>query len=157
LPIVASVNPCYMTVPLAEDDDGRIAGGALAELRPWIAQNDVVAIGPGLGQSSSLNRMLRQLLAETQIPIVLDADGLNAFAHQPVDLSEHAGPVVITPHPGEFARLLQADVPTVQAHRADLASKFARDHRVIVALKGHGTVVTDGTRLYVNTTGNPGM
>ncbi|MBI3410075.1 MAG: NAD(P)H-hydrate dehydratase [Planctomycetes bacterium] len=157
LPIVAASNPCYMTVPLTQDDDGRIAGEALAELRPWIAQNDVLAVGPGLGKSHSLSRMLRELLAETQLPIVLDADGLTAFADQPADLIDHAGPVVITPHPGEFARLLKADVPTVQAHRAELAAKFARDHRLVVVLKGHGTVVTDGTRSYVNKTGNPGM
>jgi len=157
LPIVAAANPCYMTVPLTQDEDGRIAGEALAELRPWIEQNDVLAIGPGLGKSHSLSRMLRQLLAQTKIPIVLDADGLNGFADQPADLVDHAGPVVITPHPGEFARLLQTDVPTVQAHRSELAAKFASDHRIVVVLKGHGTVVTDGARTYTNTTGNPGM
>src|SRR6266436_3275499 len=90
LPIVAAANPCYMTVPLTQDDDGRIAGEALAELRPWIEQNDVLASGPGLGKSHSLSRMLRVLLAETQNPIVLDADGLNAFADQPADLVDHA-------------------------------------------------------------------
>src|SRR5439155_12089455 len=66
-------------------------------------------------------------------------------------------PLILTPHPGELARLLGSDVRTVQARRDELAARFAREHRAIVVLKGHGTIVTDGRRLYRNTTGNPGM
>src|SRR5262249_921861 len=69
----------------------------------------------------------------------------------------HQGPIVLTPHPGEFARLLGCDIPTVQARRQELAASFAATHSVVMVLKGHGTVVTDGRRVFVNTTGNPGM
>jgi NAD(P)H-hydrate epimerase len=91
------------------------------------------------------------------IPLVLDADGLNALADQPESLKNHAGPIIITPHPGEFARLLESDVPSVQSHRQELAGQFAEKYDVVVVLKGHGTVVTDGQRVFVNSTGNPGM
>src|SRR5262249_54903117 len=90
-------------------------------------------------------------------PLVLDADGLNASVDHPEILAERAGPTVITPHPGEFGRLLSKTVAQVQAHREDLAASFARRHRVVVLLKGHGTIVTDGSNIYVNATGNPGM
>ena len=90
-------------------------------------------------------------------PLVLDADALNVLAGRLGALRKHRGPIVLTPHPGEFARLLGCDIPTVQARRQELAADFARTHGVVVVLKGHGTVVTDGQRVYVNTTGNPGM
>jgi len=88
---------------------------------------------------------------------VIDADSLNAFAGQADKLQSTAGPRIITPHPGEFARLLQTDVKTVQARRRELAVEFALKHNLIVVLKGQGTIVTDGRGVYVNTTGNPGM
>lgn len=157
LPIVALGNPCYMTLPLPQDMAGRLGKVALADLMPLIEKNDVFAIGPGLGHSDTIGQLLRQLLVQVRIPIVLDADGLNAFAGHAADLGKHAGPLVITPHPGEFARLLGTDVESVQLDRRQSAATFARDHRLIVVLKGHGTIVTDGKRIYQNTTGNPGM
>src|SRR5262249_32595869 len=91
------------------------------------------------------------------VPLVLDADALNALEGRTTDLRLHHGPVVITPHPGEFARLLGCDIPTVQADRQRLAARFATAHRAVVVLKGDETVITDGQRLAVNGTGNPGM
>jgi len=157
LPIVAQGNPCYMTIPLPQDGDGRLSLEAREQLLALGRANDVVAIGPGLGRSSDLSSMLAEFVEKCPVPMVLDADGLNAFADQVEALKKHAGPLVITPHPGEFARLLHVDVPTVQAQREDLARRFAGDFGVIVVLKGHGTIVTDGQRMYRNTTGNPGM
>src|SRR5262249_36047313 len=90
-------------------------------------------------------------------PLVLDADALNVLVGRLGALRQHQGPIVLTPHPGEFARLLGCDIPIVQAKRQELAAEFARTHGVVVVLKGFGTVVTDGQRVYVNTTGNPGM
>src|SRR5262249_1322906 len=84
-------------------------------------------------------------------------DGLNVLRQQTDCLRGRAAPSILTPHPGEFARLLGSDIATVQARREELAIRFAADHGVILVLKGHGTVVTDGRRCYVNTTGNPGM
>ena len=90
--------------------------------------------------------------------MVVDADGLNALARVAADTwRSHQQPVVLTPHPGEFARLDGCDVATVQADRQGRAAAFARRHGGILVLKGAGTVVTDGQRIYINPTGNPGM
>jgi NAD(P)H-hydrate epimerase len=88
---------------------------------------------------------------------VLDADGLNAFVGHVDRLAGDKSPRIITPHPGEFARLLHTDVKTVQEQRQALAVEFASEHELIVVLKGQGTIITDGERVCVNTTGNPGM
>src|SRR5262249_55553000 len=88
---------------------------------------------------------------------VVDADGLNALASQVPRLRGRSAPLVLTPHPGEFARLLDSDVATVQGDRQRRAVRFALEHGLVLLLKGQGTIVTDGRRGYVNTTGNPGM
>ncbi len=158
LAIVATANPCYTTLPLPQDDSGRLAHVALPVLQQEAQTQDVLAIGPGLGRSDTLSALLADLLGQLSQPIVLDADGINAFAHQPAKLRPPSGaPRIITPHPGEFARLVQLETRAVQARRQELATRFAREQQLIVVLKGHGTLVTDGRRLYHNKTGNPGM
>jgi NAD(P)H-hydrate epimerase len=156
-PIVATGDPCYMTVPLIQDNEGRLDFTALGDIFALEQTQNVVAVGPGLGQSTELHRMLPELVGKATRPLVLDADGLNAFAGQAEMLHTAGIPLIITPHPGEFGRLLGVDAAAVQANRAELACRFARDHKAIVVLKGHGTLVTDGQRLFRNTTGNPGM
>lgn len=155
--VVAGANPCYMTVPLPQDDAGRLSVAAKDQLLEWMRASDVVALGPGLGRSEDLSNMVPALLRECTVPVVLDADGLNACAEQPDVLRNHAGPVVITPHPGEFARLTRLTTAQVQEQRQELALRFAREWNVVVLLKGQGTIVTDGRHVYRNTTGNPGM
>lgn len=157
LPVVAAFNPCYTTVPLPEDAGGRMTLSALDKIAVTLADSTVGVVGPGLGRSSDLDALLREILKRTPVPLVLDADALNALVGQLDALSSCPRPCVITPHPGEFARLAGTDVPTVQANRPEVAARFARDHSVLVVLKGAGTVVTDGQRLAVNGTGNPGM
>jgi NAD(P)H-hydrate epimerase len=157
LPIVAAGDPCFLTVPLAQDAEGRLDFPALAEIFALEQTQTVLAVGPGLGRSVELSRMLPELVGKATRPLVLDADGLNAFEGQPAKLHTAGSPLVITPHPGEFARLVGADTRTVQARREELAVGFAREHGIIVVLKGQGTLVTDGRRLYRNATGNPGM
>src|SRR5262249_48631370 len=97
------------------------------------------------------------LLSEVQKPLVLDADGLNALEGQTVRLESRQAPLILTPHPGEFARLLGTTVKAVQDQRQELTVPFAAKHRVILVLKGNGTIVTDGRRVYINSTGNAGM
>jgi ADP-dependent NAD(P)H-hydrate dehydratase len=157
LPIVAAVNPCYLTASLPQDEQGRLAETAESSLLTLAQGKDVVVFGPGLGQSPALPVLLASLLAQVKCPLVLDADGLNALVGQTDRLGDRPAPSILTPHPGEFARLISSDVPTVQAHRQELAGRFAAEHGVILVLKGHGTLVTDGGRLYQNNTGNPGM
>jgi NAD(P)H-hydrate epimerase len=156
LPIVAAGNPCYMTAGLAHDLQGRLDSPAEADLVALVRANDVAAAGPGLGQSPAITRLVRAVLA-TQTPVVLDADGLNALQADTTPLRGRAAPLVVTPHPGELARLLKCDVAKVQSQREEVAARFAEDHGLVLVLKGHGTLVTDGRRLYRNPTGNPGM
>ncbi len=157
LAVVAAGNPCYVTEPLAEDASGRLAAAARDELLGLARASSVVAVGPGLGRSADLTELVLALVEQTQGPLVVDADGLNALVGQPARLRGRTAPLVLTPHPGEFGRLLGADAAAVQADRQQLAFRFAAEHRVVLVLKGRGTVVTDGRRLYVNETGNPGL
>ena len=105
LPIVAAANPCVMTAALPQDNEGRLQRDAELEALELAQAADVVAVGPGLGRSSELTHFLSRLLHNHAKPIVVDADGLNNLAEGSHGLKQHAGPVVITPHPGEFARL----------------------------------------------------
>jgi ADP-dependent NAD(P)H-hydrate dehydratase len=156
LPIVAGGNPCYMTAPLHQDEDGRLDASAENELLALARANDVVAIGPGLGRSSSMTTLLAALLERFPSAVVLDADGLNAFAQHTSRLRRSA-PLILTPHPGEFSRLVNIEIAQIQTHRRELASAFALENGLVLLLKGHRTIVTDGRRIYENTTGNPGM
>lgn len=157
--IVASVEPSYLTLALAEDDAGRFSRLAAAEILARSKQSSSVAIGPGWGKSADLTELAHVLYMSIEAPLVVDADALNALAASPGGFPE--GPTtaarILTPHPGEFARLTATDTKTVQADRQTLAAEFARKHGVIVVLKGHETVVTDGERAAINTTGNSGM
>jgi ADP-dependent NAD(P)H-hydrate dehydratase len=148
-----------MTYPLPCDGDGLIQfAPAEPILRRLIDPADVVAVGPGLGQSADIRHLIEFLINETDKPLIIDADGLNALAGRLDLLSRVSRTVILTPHPGEFARLTQVTTAQVQADRAQQAAALAsRAHDLVVVLKGAGTVVTDGIRCYVNTTGNPGM
>jgi hydroxyethylthiazole kinase-like uncharacterized protein yjeF len=157
LPIVAAGNPCYMTAPLPEDEHGRLAAAAAPELVALLAQNTAAGLGPGLGRGDGVSAVVRAVLEQTDLPLVIDADGLNALPPMLDVLKRRRGPTVLTPHPGEFGRLVGLDPAAVQADRQGLAVRFAADHGAVVVLKGRHTVVTDGRRVYVNRTGNPGM
>jgi NAD(P)H-hydrate epimerase len=157
-PTVASFEPSYMTYPLESDEDGLIrfqpARRALGRL---LEQADVLAIGPGLGQSSEIRELVHWVVEEVTLPTVLDADALNTLAGQTETLADLRRPVVLTPHPGEFARLTGRPVREIQADREGHAVALAQADHLVVVLKGVHTIVTDGSRLYVNDTGNPGM
>jgi NAD(P)H-hydrate epimerase len=158
-PTVASFEPSYMTYPLPCDQEGRIhVEPAWPILELLMAPCDVVAFGPGLGQSDEIRRLVRLLITQTDKPLVIDADGLNALVGQTELLSKLDRPAVLTPHPGEFARLVGASTARVQSERVARAAKLARlAEPLVVVLKGAGTVVSDGRRYFINTTGNPGM
>lgn len=157
LPQVAAANPCYLTAGLPQDAHGLLSAFAEEPLLDLAKTKHVLAVGPGLGVSSAITNLVFALLARVPIPLVLDADGLNAVLNNTQKLQGHLGPLILTPHPGEFARLVQADIATVQDYRQELAVCFALEHDVVLVLKGHRTIVTDGRRVYHNTTGNAGM
>jgi len=157
LPVVATKLTACMTHAFREVPEGALSLGALPEILTIAERCDVVALGPGIGRHRSTEKLVQALIRSLERPLVLDADGLNALEGDAGVLSEAAGRVVVTPHPGEMARLAGRSVSEVQAMRADVAAWFARRHSLVVALKGHETVVTNGSEVYVNGTGNPGM
>jgi NAD(P)H-hydrate epimerase len=156
-PTVASFEPSYMTYPVAQDDEGLMtAAGGAAVLARFGSETDVLAVGPGLGRSSDLAALVRSIAASFAKPLVVDADGLNNLGASPVPRAAGAA-WIVTPHPGEAARLLDTTTKAIQGDREGAASRLAERLGAIVVLKGYRTVVTDGRRIFVNTTGNPGM
>jgi NAD(P)H-hydrate epimerase len=149
--------PEYMTEPLEETEGGGIHELSLDSVLAMPA--DVLAIGPGLGRDPSTQRFVQRLVERTGVPVVLDADALNAFEDEPERLAGRDGvDVIVTPHPGEMARLIGLPVDAVQGSRVDVARDFAMSHRVHVILKGHRTVIaTPEGKAFINLTGNPGM
>lgn len=157
LPIVAAGGAEFMTLPLAETSDGTVSADALAAVLAFRA--DVVAAGPGLGSGPAVTAFVHGLVERCGVPLVLDADALNAFVDRDdLLVGRDDVPVMMTPHPGEMARLLGTSVAHVQRDRLGVALDFARSHRVHVVLKGHRTIVADPAgQAGVNMTGNPGM
>jgi NAD(P)H-hydrate epimerase len=155
LDTVAGFEPSYMTVPLPADAAGRIASGALDRIAELAESATVVACGPGLGRSLDLDELVVRLYQEIARPMVFDADALNALAAEPEALVHPGGPRILTPHPGEFARLIGRKLDSEL--RSEAAVQLAARCGIVVVLKGHRTLVTDGRRKAINTTGNPGM
>ena len=160
LATVAGFHPELMTEPLEETDAGTISLRALeyARLDNLVKGKTVLAIGPGISRNVETSEFVRTIVQKYPMPIVLDADGLNAFEGAASKLNGKGRALVITPHPGEMARLTGLSILEVQRDRTGIARSFAREHDVIVVLKGHRTLVArpDG-EVWVNTTGNPGM
>ena len=157
LPIIAAMGAEYMTEPIAEHADGSLAAGAADRILEMGA--DVIAIGPGLGQAASTKSIVQALVERARVPLVVDADGLNAFVGHVDRLRSRADvPVVVTPHPGEMARLIGVRIEDVQTRRLDIARDFAVRQRLHVVLKGHRTLTaTPAGNVFINPTGNPGM
>lgn len=153
---VASFEPSYMTLALPEDENGSISGEALGTILELAESHDAVACGPGLSRSAALNTLVLKLFQKVACPLVLDADALNALAEQE-EWGKPPGPRVLTPHPGEFGRLVQKSIQEVQQNREAEAARLAQQRQVIVVLKGHHTCISDGQQLAINPTGNPGM
>lgn len=157
--IVATGNPCYLTVGLTHDSSGQLTVSSLERLSSILLDVQAVAIGPGMGRAPDVKQCLEQLITEFQGPIIIDADGLHALKQlqQEGMLSERMIPLICTPHPGEFALMTGLTTQQIQAERKQQAVRYVSEHKVILVLKGQGTLVTDGQRMYVNTTGNSGM
>lgn len=154
---VAMLGAEYMTAALPDAPEGTIGAGALDAVLQLPA--DVIAAGPGLGNNEAVRTVVRELVEQARVPLVLDADAVNAFAGEPGLLSSRDGQqVIITPHPGEMARLLGISTEEVQQHRLESARNLATTHGLYVVLKGHRTIIaTPEGRVYINPTGNPGM
>ncbi len=147
-----------MTVALAEQD-GFLTLAAVVQVAQLATSCQALALGPGLGQSDELRQLVRQIVMTVNVPMVIDADGLNLLAGQLECLGMRQGkPLILTPHPGEMARLAGVSVTAVEADRFSIARNFARRYQVVLLLKGARTVVAapDG-RVHINTSGNSGL
>jgi NAD(P)H-hydrate epimerase len=154
--ILQTTTPCAMTMPLEESHQGFLAESSAKLLGSKYSQNTVIGIGPGLGRDASQDRMVVELFQKWPGAAVFDADALNALADSKHWQNSNQSPRILTPHPGEWARL--SSVPATDPDRqAQAAIDLARQSGVIVVLKSHQTLVTDGTRQYRNTTGNPSL
>jgi NAD(P)H-hydrate epimerase len=158
LPIVASIEPSYTTLPLPEDAAGRISSKAINAILNAAEENDIVAIGPGMGQSTGLRSVVETLIQQEGLRLLVDGDGLNNLSKLTGWPKKRKADLIVTPHPGEMKRLwsglFREEMPK---DRQQTATQMAQITQAVVALKGAGTVVTDGQRIYVNATGNPGM
>lgn len=156
--VALRVLPEVMTLPLKETSDGTLSLSGFPKISNFIRAKkiDTLAVGPGLSANPDTKKLVRKILADMDLPVVLDADGINALEKDRF-LRKCRAKIIITPHPGELGRLTGFSVGYIQKNRERFARKFAKDNRVLCVLKGSGTVITDGEKSYVNTTGNPGM
>lgn len=157
LPIVGGIDPCYTTIPLPEDDTGQIAEDAVHTILREISENDCTAFGCGTGQSRELKSITERLVRLEDVRLVIDGDGLNNLS-KVTGFRAVGDNIVLTPHPGEMKRLWSAvSREPVPEDRKECAARLAEKTNTTVLLKGAGTVVSDGQRVYLNDTGNPGM
>lgn len=158
LPIVASIEPSFTTISLAEDSAGRISAKAISTIVDAVGENDVLAFGPGIGISQGLRSILEMLLEQEHLPLVVDADGLNNLSRIKDWPSKLKANLILTPHPGEIKRLWSSVFrEQLPFDRQQQAGQLAQRTKSIVVLKGAGTVISDGEKVCINQTGNPGM
>ena len=157
---VAGFEPSYMTLGLGDRDDDCLRVENASEILAAAASRDMLAIGPGLGGDASTTRLVCKLFQSVQQPVIIDADALNALAKSPEVLTKPGGVRILTPHAGEFERLTGQACDGETDKRAGQAGALCRrdaSGQTIVVLKGHRTIVADGNKYAVNSTGNPGM
>lgn len=147
-----------MTRPLPETKQGSIDLRAFSQIKRFAKDKDVVAIGPGLTRNISTQRLVKKVIGEIDLPMVIDADGLNALAKKPDILKKRKSMTIVTPHAGEMGRLLGINAKEVQKNRRILAKQFSCMYNIVTVLKGQGTIVADCSgKTFKNNTGNPGM
>lgn len=157
-PILAGKLTETITYALPETPDGTLSDKALDRIINLAQGINVAAIGPGISRHPQTVEIVNSLVPHLHCPVIIDADGLNALstAHRSVVKKQRAE-MILTPHSGEMARLLKTTPTRIEANRVDSAIEASKRFNAIVALKGYQTVVTDGERVYINKTGNPGM
>lgn len=161
LPTVASAHPSYMTHPMDEGSfpgtPSQVADRHWEDLQPLLRKQTALGVGPGLGMQETTICLVERLYVDCTVPAVFDADALNILARDTERLRHAHGPRVLTPHPGEMARLTGVSTRQIQRYRIEMAMEFAHQHQVVCLLKGHGTIITDGDRYAINQTGGSGL
>jgi len=147
-----------MVRPFAGTKDDSLSLGAEKDLLCFAEKCNSFAIGPGLSQNKETARLVRGLVAKLKGPVVLDADGINAFCGHVDEFKKAGRTLILTPHPGELSKLTGKSVGEIQKNRKDIACELAGEYNIVLVLKGHNTVVAGpGGQVYINETGNPGM
>jgi len=163
-----------MTLPLPETKEGNVDKSAYNKIFQFIEKRKVASliVGPGLSCGQQTVKLVKKIIQNIELPCVLDADGINALRKQPQhstsvfnrtqtwqipELNKAKANIIMTPHPGELGRLINESPRSIQKDRIKYATCFAKENEVIVALKGYQTIITDGSKIFVNPTGNPGM
>ncbi len=148
-----------MTLPLPQTKEKTLSVLAYRAIKKFMGKTDVLAIGPGLSQNKSTQRLIKKVVRATDKPLVIDADALNALSKNLCLLKKIPSNIkIVTPHPGEMMRLTGIDIKFINKNRLNIAKNFAKNYNVTVVLKGKNTVVASrGKRPYINKTGNPGM
>ncbi len=156
-PFAALLAPCATSIPVVSRS-GAFFEGSAAQVLEAARQAGTLALGPGLGRGEDQARFMEAMLKGLEVPTVIDADGLNSIAFLSLDsIGNGDAPLVLTPHPGEAARLMKVKTREIQEKRMFWAGRIAGFCKGVCVLKGHETIVTDGERFYINKTGNPGM
>lgn len=156
-PVITSHLTQPLFCPVCENESKIVSIGAMNDIFEQLKWANSVVVGCGLGNNDDTQVVVGQIIKSADIPMVLDADGINAMTSFIDIIKDKKAPLVITPHPAEMARLIGEDTAYVQSHRTDVAKAFAKENGVVVVLKGANTVVTDGSQLFINMNGNPGM
>ena len=157
-PILAPQVMEMMTEPIPETREGTVSSKATARVLKLLEGKGVLTLGPGLTAAAETASFVRELVSETRLPLILDADGLNAYQGHAESLSGKDRTLVLTPHPGEMGRLVGISSDEVQKNRISICQKFSTDHHCFLVLKGHRTLISDPEgNVWVNPTGNPGM
>ncbi len=165
LAIPSSLNPIMevkltevMTEPLPETSSQTLSVKSWPRIQELMEGKRAIALGPGISTHPETVEVVSHIVRESPVPMIIDADGINALAKEPALLKEAKSPVVLTPHPGEMARLLKTSIQSIQEDRIEVAKRFAQENGVYLVLKGARTVIAepDG-KVYINPTGNPGL
>jgi NAD(P)H-hydrate epimerase len=157
-PILAPQVMEMMTEPIPETREGTVSSKATARVLKLLEGKGVLTLGPGLTTAAETQSFIRELVTETRLPLILDADGLNAYQGHTEALSGKDRTLILTPHPGEMGRLLGISSDDVQKNRISICQKFSTQHHCFLVLKGHRTLISDPDgNIWVNPTGNPGM
>jgi NAD(P)H-hydrate epimerase len=156
-PILGTKLTCTVIHPVDETEEGTFSNTSYNQIIKLAQRCDVAAIGPGITTHPQTKQLVKELIKNLKIPVVIDADGLNSISDEPDILKDAKTDIIITPHPGELSRLIKVSIPEIQKAREKFARGIAERFGVITVLKGYRTVVSDGKKLFVNPTGNPGM
>jgi hydroxyethylthiazole kinase-like uncharacterized protein yjeF len=153
------LRPEAMVLPLPENTAGGVSQSAFKKIEAYVKKRGVTCIvaGPGMGNTADTAALTRKIISTFNIPVVLDADALNSLTGNLKIFQTARAQVIVTPHPGEMSRLAVMMPARVQGNRESVARLFAKRHKIICVLKGAGTVVSDGEKTFINTSGNPGM